>query len=134
MTLIVYVGALLTLDIQMNGSHVTLFGVFALGAVSLIALGLTIASRTASEELAAGLLNMLTWPMMILSEVWFSLDGAPQWVQRVAELLPLTHINDAARAVMIDGAGPLELLPQITLLSLGSLVFLAIGSVLFRWE
>lgn len=133
-TLIVYVGAFWALDIQMLGSHLTVMVVFAVGAISLIALGLLVASRTASEELAGGLLNLMTWPMMILSGVWFSLDGAPGWVQSVARFLPLTHINQAARAVMTDGAGLLELAPQLTILAVMSLVFLTLGSVLFRWE
>ena len=75
------------------------------GALSMIALGLTIAARFSSEELVGGLLNLLTWPMMLLSGVWFSLEGSPSWVQWVAGIFPLTHVLDAARAVMLDGAG-----------------------------
>ena len=77
-----------------------------LGALSMIALGLTIAARFSSEELVGGLLNLLTWPMMLLSGIWFSLEGSPRWVQWVAHIFPLTHVLDAARAVMLDGAGP----------------------------
>lgn len=133
-TLIVYLGAHLILDIQMLGSHVTLFLIFGLGTVCLIALGLLLASRTASEELAGGLLNIMTWPMMILSGVWFSLDGAPVWLQRLAQALPLTHINDAARSIATDGAGLLDLLPQIAFLAVMSLAFLIAGAWAFRWE
>ncbi len=71
----------------------------------MIALGLTIAARFASEELVGGLLNLLTWPMMLLSGVWFSLEGSPRWVQWVADIFPLTQVIEAARAVMLDGAG-----------------------------
>ena len=71
----------------------------------MIALGLTIAARFSSEELVGGLLNLLTWPMMLLSGIWFSLEGSPRWVQWIAHIFPLTHVLDAARAVMIDGAG-----------------------------
>jgi ABC-type multidrug transport system permease subunit len=133
-TLIVYVGALLVLDIQMHGSHLALFTVFALGAICLISLGLLMSSRTASEELAGGLLNMTTWPMMVLSEVWFSLDGAPLWVQKVATLMPLTPINRAARAIMTDGATLVQVAPHLLVLAVMSVVFLVLGSLLFRWE
>ena len=71
----------------------------------MIALGLTIAARFSSEELVGGLLNLLTWPMMLLSGIWFSLEGSPRWVQWIAHVFPLTHALDAARAVMLDGAG-----------------------------
>ena len=52
-----------------------------------------------------GLLNLIAWPMLVLSGVFFSLDGAPSVVQALAALLPLTHMLDAGRAVMLDGAG-----------------------------
>ncbi len=133
-TLMVYVGALGMLDIQMLGSHLLLFLVFGVGAFCLIALGVVISARTASEELAGGLLNLMTWPMMILSDVWFSLEGAPAWVRSIAELLPLTHLNRAAREVMIDGAGFSAIAPELVLLAGSSLLFLTVGAFLFRWE
>jgi ABC-2 type transport system permease protein len=76
-----------------------------LGALSMIALGITIAARFSGEELVGGLLNVLTWPMMLLSGIWFSLEGSPRWVQWVAHIFPRTHILEAVRAVMLDGAG-----------------------------
>ena len=42
--------------------------------------------------------------MMMLSGVWFSLEGAPETVVKIANIFPLTHILDSARAVMLDGA------------------------------
>ena len=103
-------------------------------ALSLIALGLTIAARFSSEELVGGLLNMLTWPMMLLSGIWFSLEGSPQWVQAIAKVFPLTHVLDAARAVMLDGAGFGQIAPQLAYLAATTLVFLAFGAWSFRWR
>lgn len=133
-TLIVYIGSNFILHFQMSGSYLNLFIVFTLGAICMVSLGLLIAARTASEELAGGLVNLVTIPMMILSGVWFSLDGAPQWVTRLANILPLTHVNVATRAVMTDGASLLQVLPQISALAAMTLVFLTIGAVMFRWE
>ncbi len=104
------------------------------GALSLIALGLTIAARFSSEELVGGLLNVLTWPMMLLSGIWFSLEGSPQWVQAIARIFPLTHVLDAARAVMLDGAGFADVAPQLAYLAVTALVFLAFGAWSFRWR
>ena len=55
------------------------------GCVAMVSLGLMIAARVTSEELAGGLLNMISWPMMILSGVWFSLESAGQAVQNQLE-------------------------------------------------
>jgi len=81
-----------------------------------------------------GLLNLLTWPMMLLSGVWFSLEGAPHWIRLMAQLLPLTHLLAAARAVMLDGAGALQITPDLTYLGLTTLVFLGLGAWFFRWR
>jgi ABC-type multidrug transport system permease subunit len=133
-TTVLFVGTDLILDFYVVGSLLDLFVVFALGGVCLISLGLVIAARTASQELAGGLLNLATWPMMFLSGVWFSLEGANPWLVRAAQLLPLTHMIDAARAVMVDGATLLDVWPQLALLTGLSVVFMGLGSVLFRWE
>ena len=86
-------------------------------ALSMVALGLTIAARFSSEELVGGLLNVLTWPMMLLSGIWFSLEGSPRWVQWIAHVFPLTHALDAARAVMLDGAGIRQIAPDLLYLA-----------------
>ncbi|MBV8063767.1 MAG: ABC transporter permease, partial [Nevskia sp.] len=86
-----------------------------------------------SAELSGGLLNLLSWPMLVLSGVFFSLDGAPRFVQVVAELFPLTHMLDAARAVMLDGAGLAELARPLLVLAAMTAVFLALGARMFRW-
>ncbi|HBR98451.1 MAG TPA: ABC transporter permease [Gammaproteobacteria bacterium] len=134
LTTVVFLGARLALDLTMNGSHLTLLLLFALGATSLISMGLIIASRTASEELADGLLNVLSWPMMLLSGVWFSMDSAHPVLQKLALLLPLTHITEGARAVMLDGASLLSIADHLLYLSVFTVVFLTFGSWLFRWD
>jgi len=133
-TLVVYVGADLLLDFVMHGAYITLAIVFAAGALCLISMGLIIASRIKTEELADGLLNMLSWPMMLLSGVWFSMDGTSDLAQMLSALMPLTYLVDASRAVMIDGAGLVELLPQIGLMAGTGLVLLGIAAFLFRWD
>ena len=106
----------LLLDFAMYGSYLALLAVFILGALSLISLGLLIAARITSDELAGGLANLLSWPMMILSGVWFSLEGSPDWLITVSQFLPLTHVVEAARAVMLDGAGVVEVSGSLVVL------------------
>ena len=132
--LIVYFILDFFLNFTMLGSLLLLFFVILLGGICLISIGLVIASRVKSEEIASGLLNFISWPMMLLSEVWFSLEGANVYVQKLAQIFPLTHMTQAARLIMLDGAGLLDILPQILALILSSGLFLFVGSRLFRWE
>jgi len=133
-TAILYAGIGAIIGFRNAGSTLLLLLLAIIGALSMIALGLTIAARFASEELVGGLLNLLTWPMMLLSGIWFSLEGSPRWVQWVAHIFPLTHVLDAARAVMLDGAGLAQIAPHLLFLGATALAFLAFGAWSFRWR
>lgn len=133
-TIAVFTGTNLILDFMVNGSYWSLLLITTIGSISLISLGLLIAARVTSEELAGGLLNLVTWPMMILSGVWFSLEGTPAIVQWTSKLFPLTYMLDGARKIMIDGAGVAGIWLELTVLTVMSVVFLALGATLFRWK
>ncbi len=133
-TSILYTGIASLIHFHSAGSMLLLLGLMLLGCLSMIALGLTIAARFSSEELVGGLLNLLTWPMMLLSGVWFSLEGSPQWVQWVAKVFPLTHLLDAARAIMLDGAGIAAISTDLIYLAVTAVAFLAFGAWSFRWR
>jgi ABC-type multidrug transport system permease subunit len=133
-TVAVYVGCNYFIHFQMRGSYANLFLISLAGAICLISLGLLVAARLSSEELAGGILNLLTWPMMLLSGVWFSLEGTNPFVQKIAQVLPLTHLVDGARAIMTEGAGLVDIAPHLLVLAFMSAVFLSLGSVIFRWE
>jgi len=133
-SLVVYVGAALLLEFPMRGSYVALVLVYAAGALCLISLGLIVSSRLRTEELADGVLNLISWPMLLLSGVWFSMEGTSPAAQFVSRLSPLTHLVDAARQVMIDGAGVADVIPDVLLLAGLALALLALAARLFRWE
>ena len=133
-TIVVYTGCNLFIDFNMQGSYWLLILIATLGSMSMISIGMLIAARTASEEFAGGILNAVTWPMMLLSGAWFSLEGTHDWVRNVAQIFPLTHMIDATRAIMSEGAGIATVMPQIWILSAMSVFFLALGASIFKWE
>lgn len=92
------------------------------------------AARTSSEDLANGMLNLISFPMLLLSELWFSLDGAPQWLQEFSQILPLTHLVKASRSVMLEGANFYDIAPQLAILGLMTVIFITLAGVLFRWD
>lgn len=133
-TAFVFYGTHFFVGFVMNGSHFNLFLVFALGALSMISLGLIIAARISSEETASGLLNLFSWPMMFFSGVWFSLEGATPIMQSIAEIFPLTHVTAAARAIMIDGAELIDISYHLIVLTFQSVIFILFGAWFFKWD
>jgi ABC-type multidrug transport system permease subunit len=133
-TTLVYAVLALLVPFRNNGSALLLLATAVLGATCMISLGFMVAARFASEELANGVINLVSWPMMLLSGVWFSLEGAPPWLRMAAETLPLTQMLQAARAIMLDGAGVLDVLPRLATLLAMTAVFLGIAAASFRWR
>ncbi|MDA3950969.1 MAG: ABC transporter permease, partial [Spirochaeta sp.] len=133
-SVVVYAGTNVFLNFMMNGSYLTLLLLTTVSILCMIAIGLVFASRIRSEELAGGLLNLITFPMIILSGVFFSLEGTPEIMQRISRALPLTHFTEGARAIMIEGAGLAEIAPNLLFLTVLTAIFLAISAVLFKWE
>lgn len=131
---LIFVGMNLFFNFRMYGSYLNLFIVFTLGCICLICCGLLVAARISNEEVANGLLNLFSWPMMFLSGVWFSLEGAHPLLQKFASILPLTHVTEAARKIMIDGAGLAQISDHLIVLAVSSIVLLLIGAKIFRWE
>ena len=134
MSAVVYAGCNMFFDFYMLGSYFDLLVIGILGAFSLITLGLLVASRSKSEELIGGLLNLTSWPMMLLSGVWFSLEGAPNGVKIFADFLPLTHLVAGARKIITDGATLADISYHVTILTIMSALFLTLGAYFFSWN
>lgn len=133
-TFVVFMGTHALFDFVQLGSYWDLTIIFILGSTCMISLGLLMAVRSSSEEFAGGILNLISMPMMFLSGVWFSLEGLHPWVQTFAQVFPLTHMIDALRAVMTEGASLASVSSSLSMLAMMTFVFLALGAALFKWE
>lgn len=134
MSVVVYSGCNIFFNFYMLGSYFDLFIIGVLGAFSLITLGLLVAARSKSEELIGGLLNLTSWPMMLLSGVWFSLEGAPDGLKAFADILPLTHLVAGAREIITEGATLSDISYHIIALITMSTIFLSLGAYFFSWN
>jgi ABC-type multidrug transport system permease subunit len=120
--------------VPLRGSLVTLFLISLLGAISFGGLGLLAASRARTVEAVSGIMNFIMLPMWIFSGVFFSSSNFPQVVQPFVKALPLTAVNDALRANMLEGASLPAVTPQLLIiLAWGLLTFFA-ALKLFRWR
>jgi len=133
-SVLVYGGTNLFLKFVMIGSYWNLLLITLFATISMISLGLVFASRIRSEELAGGLMNIVIWPMMAFSGIFFSLEGSPVALQRVSRIFPLTHYIEAGRAIMLDGAKLADIGTNLITLVGMSTLFLFLSSLLFKWE
>lgn len=130
---LVFFGWLL-FEVGVSGSLLALAAVALGGAVAFTGLALLIAARTESTETASGWMNFVQMPMWLLSGSFFDYSRFPDWLHPAIQALPLTALNDAARAVMNHGAGLLEVLPQLGVLAAWGLAGFVLALRLFRWQ
>ena len=130
---ILFIGGHFIYPFQTNGSYLVLFIYYLLGCLSLSSLGLLVAARISSDEFANGIINLFSYPMMFLSEIWFSLEGSPMWVKSIAKFMPLWHMTHGLREIMTNGLGLKELFPSIVFLTAVTALCLAFGSYFFKW-
>jgi len=120
--------------VPLRGSLATLFLICLLAAVSFGGLGLLTASRARTTEAVSGIMNFIMLPMWIFSGVFFSSANFPRAIQPFIKLLPLTAVNDALRANMLEGASFAAVTPQMLVIIVWGVVTFFAALKLFRWR
>ena len=131
--LILLVFAWLVFGVRVQGSLFAVMFFVVLGAFTFAGIGLLVASRAKTVETVSGLMNLVMLPMWILSGIFFSPDRFPSVVQPAIQALPLTPLIYSLRAVILEGASLLQLLPQAAILSAWGIVTFVLALRWFRW-
>jgi ABC-type multidrug transport system permease subunit len=121
-------------DVPIAGPFLVLAGVAVLGALAFSGLGLLVASRARTVEAVSGLMNLTMVPMWLLSGVFFASDNFPATIQPIVQALPLTALNDALRAVVLDGQGLAGVATDAVILAIWAVVTFVAALRLFRWQ
>ncbi|MBA3269661.1 MAG: ABC transporter permease [Acidobacteria bacterium] len=92
------------------------------------------ASRPKTIEGLSGLLNFVMLPMWILSGVFFEASNFPDVMQPFIQVLPLTALIDALRAVVNDGAPLRAVWSDLSILVAWGSVSFVVALKIFRWQ
>jgi len=125
---------MLAFGVPMRGSVGTLLLVCLLGSLAFGGLGLLVAARPRTIEGASGLMNLAMVPMWVFSGVFFSSTRFPQVIQPFVQALPLTAVNDALRATMLEGATLAQVTPELAIVAAWMVGTFAIALRIFRWQ
>jgi ABC-type polysaccharide/polyol phosphate export permease len=104
-----------------------------LGAFVFAGLGLLVASRARKIETVSGLMNLVMLPMFVFSGIFFSSDRFPAVIQPLVKALPLTALNDALRAAILEGADLRSQIPRIAVMLVWGIASFALALRFFRW-
>src|SRR2546426_4995965 len=133
MVLLLFFGWLV-FGLVIRGSLVSITLLAVLGAFVFAGMGLLVACRTAKIETASGLMNLVMLPMFVCSGIFFSPNRFPVAVQPLIKALPLTALNDALRATILEGADLPSQAGRILLMLAWGLVSFAVALKIVRWN
>jgi len=123
----------LVFHMRVQGSILSVIFLGMLGAVTFGGVGLLTACRAQKIESVSGLINLVMMPMWIFSGVFFSYDKFPAMAHPFIKALPLTALNDALRATIIEGASLGSQSGRLLVLAVWGAVSFVLALRWFRW-
>ena len=131
---IIIVIAYFAFDVHVVGSWLYLFGLLILGTLTFISIGYLAVSRARTTEGAMPIVQLVQFPMLFLSGIFFPADMMPDFMRPIVEAIPLSYLGDGFRQIMVD-ASPLHPMPlNVAVLAAWLVVSMALTIKLFSWE
>jgi ABC-2 type transport system permease protein len=136
--MIIEVGLLLAFGViffhmRVLGSIGAIALIAAMGSLTFGGVGLLTASRAQKIESVSGLINLVMMPMWIFSGVFFSYERFPAVIHPLIKALPLTALNDALRASILEGTPLLHQWPRLLIMVLWGGISFLLALKWFRW-
>jgi ABC-2 type transport system permease protein len=123
----------LAFGIQNQGSILDLLFIMTLGTGCFMAIGFALSGFADTVEGYGAIANLVFFPLMLLSGVYFTLDAAPAWLQQVVAILPLAPFLRALRALFNDGSSLAGQGIGLSIVGAWALVAFMVALRRFRW-
>jgi ABC-2 type transport system permease protein len=104
-----------------------------LGAASFAALGVGLSGLIKRAEGASAVVNAIYFPMLFLSGSFFERNTFPEFLQAVADVLPLTYFIDLVFGVVYEGDQIWDRPGDVAALALWGLAGAVVAMRRFRW-
>jgi ABC-2 type transport system permease protein len=124
--------AILVFKIMVVGNVLLAFLMVALLAIVSQALGILLSSLAKRESQAIQFVPFIILPVFLLSGIFWPLQAIPSWIRPFSYLIPPTFAVNANRAVFLKGWGLEQIWPDILVLILFAIVFLALAVLYLR--
>lgn len=132
-------GILIAVGVFLLNSHVVgaywlVLLIAILGGVMFLGLGFVISGISKTVESVPAIANVVAFPMLFLSGIFFPTDAMPTFLQHIVQYLPLTYFANALRDVMGGGAGFADVATDIYWMLGWSVVLIVLANYTFSFE
>lgn len=128
----IMITGILLYNIKMTFDLISI-AIIVVSTMLFTAMGIIISQFVKDEEVAGTAAGAITFPMMFLAGSFFPLENMPAYLQSIANLLPLTYVNNGLRDAMVYGntAGAVE---NLLIIMAMTAVFVVITVAVSGWK
>lgn len=116
------------------GSYWLMLLISILGGIMFLGLGFTISGLANTVDSVPAIANLIVFPMLFLSGVFFPTTAMPEWLQHFIKYLPLSYFANAMREVMANGASITAVANDLYWMVAWAAVLIILAVVTFRFE
>jgi len=124
----------LAYDIRISGSLLLLWLVVTLGGMCLLSIGFALTTFIRSSRASNAITMVVLFVLLFLSGLFVSTEMLPDFLGTISSGLPSTHLNDAIRAIVVQGDGMGAIWQSLLVFGIWGGVCLVIAVRFFRWE
>jgi ABC-2 type transport system permease protein len=104
-----------------------------LDVFAFVGIGMILARFAKEAQSAAAASNAISYPMMFLSGSFFPIELMPEFLQKIAKMLPLFYVNEGLRAAMVFEDNTAALRNAAIIGGFAAVVFI-LGVLATKWE
>ena len=114
-------------NVPVRGSLILLFGSAAVYLVVALGIGLWISTLVETQQQAMFVTFFVLMIYLLMSGLFTPVDSMPRWVQLFSELNPVRHFVTITRAILMKGAGIVEIARPLGILVVYGAVVLSLS-------
>ncbi|HEX6177613.1 MAG TPA: ABC transporter permease, partial [Thermoanaerobaculia bacterium] len=122
----------LAFDIPIRGSLLLLFVAAAIYLLVALAIGLLISTVVETQQQAMFVTFFVVNIYLLLSGLFTPIDSMAPWVKVVSQVNPVRHFVTISRAILVKGAGVVEVAQPLIILSVYAVVMITIAVSVYR--
>ena len=126
--------AVTILDVRIVGNFASFYLMIILGTFIFLCLGFCLGSIVKTQQAVMVVGNLVIFPQMFLSGVFYPIESMPELIQPIANLLPLSFVSTAMREIANNGASLLEITPTLIGIAAWFVIALVLATRLFVWK
>ncbi|HWB38668.1 MAG TPA: ABC transporter permease [Candidatus Saccharimonadales bacterium] len=131
---VMFAAAIAVFGLHVVGNYLEIALFLGFSITMILGIGLAIGGWAKNERQAAPLGNIIVFPMMFLSGIFFPRFLMPTWLQGITNYIPMSPVIDGARQLITEGKHLTDIGPQLGIMAVWMIVIYAIAFRVFRWE